>query len=46
VEAAYEVDGLSLSEYKAAVHRSPAWSDEFAAREEVIRLLQEEVARD
>jgi hypothetical protein len=46
MKAVYEVDGLPVGECKMVVHRSLAWSDEFAAREvfwdEVIRLLEGE----
>jgi hypothetical protein len=46
IKAVYEVDRLSLSECKAAVHRSTAWSDESENREkfwdEVIRLFEQE----
>ena len=47
MKALHEVDGLPVTECKAVVHRSAAWSDGFEAREafwdEVIRLLEGEV---
>jgi hypothetical protein len=45
IKAVFDVDGLPLGECKAAVHLSPAWSDEHEAREEfwdeVARLIEE-----
>jgi hypothetical protein len=38
--AAAKTDGLSAGDAKAAVHQSPAWADEYEAREEFWREIE------